>query len=207
MHDGDVLHVVERIRFELAGVTERLLHLLHADFGQIDGALLFVELVIFFRQIRNEGVDGVVEFRAIVERAGNNQRRARFVDQDRVHFVDDGVSMAALHHILEPVLHIVAQIIEAELVIGAVGDVAVVSLLALLVVDTVHDDAGGQTEEAVNLRHPFGVALGEIVVDGDDMDTAPGESIEIDRQPSPPASCLRRSSFRRCGLRAAPCRR
>ena len=40
------------------------------------------------------------------------------------HLVDDGVDVAALDHVLEPVLHVVAQIVEAELVIGAVGDVA-----------------------------------------------------------------------------------
>ena len=39
-----------------------------------------------------------------------------------------------------------------------------------------------EPEEAVDLAHPFGVALGEIVVDGDDMHAAAGERIEIDRQ-------------------------
>ncbi len=88
--------------------------------------------------------------------------------------------MPALDHVLQPVLHIVAQIIEAELVIGAVGDVAVVVLLALLVVEPVHDHADGEAEEAVDLPHPFGVALGEVVVDGDDMHAAPGQRVEID---------------------------
>ena len=81
-----------------------------------------------------------------------------------------------------PVLHVVAQIVEAELVVGAVGDVAVVGLLALLVVEPVHDDADGEAEEAVDLAHPFGVALGEVVVDGDDVHAAAGERVEIDRQ-------------------------
>ena len=48
-----------------------------------------------------------------------------------VDLVDDGEDMAALHHVLEPVLHVVAQIVEAELVVGAVGDVAGVGCLAL----------------------------------------------------------------------------
>ena len=99
-----------------------------------------------------------------------------------VDFVDDGVDVAALDHVLEPVFHIVAQIVEAELVIGAVGDVAVVLLLALGIVEAVHDDADRQAEELVDLAHPLGVALGEIVVDGDDMNAAAGERIEIDRQ-------------------------
>ncbi len=102
----------------------------------------------------------------------------------RIEFdlVDDGVDVPALDHVLQPVLHVVAQIVEAELVVGAVGDVAVVFLLALLVVEPVHDDADGQPEELVDLAHPLGVALGEVVVDGDDVHAAAGERVEIDRQ-------------------------
>ena len=37
----------------------------------------------------------------------------------------------------------------------------------------------GQAEEAVNLTHPLGVALGEIVVDGDDMRALARQRIEI----------------------------
>ena len=99
-----------------------------------------------------------------------------------VDLVDDGVGVAALHHVFEPVFHVVAQIVEAKLVVGAVGDVAVVLLLALLIVEAMHDHAGGETEEAIDLAHPFGVALGEIIVDGDDVDAAAGERVEIDRE-------------------------
>ena len=174
MHGRDVLDVVEMIALEQAGVAQHLLHLFHAGFGQVGGALLLVDLVILLRELGDIGVDGVVEFRAVFERAGDDQRRARLVDQDGVHFVDDGEDVPALDHVLQPVLHVVAQIVEAELVVGAVGDVAVVGLLALLVVEPVHDDAGGQAEEAVDLAHPFGVALGEVVVDRDHMHAAAG---------------------------------
>ncbi len=149
---------------------------------KIDGALFLVELVVGLVELRDIRVDGVVELGAVVERAGNDQRRARLVDQDRIDFVDDGVDVAALHHVLEPVFHVIAQIIEAELVIGAVGDVAVVLLLALLVVEPMDDDADGESEEFVDLAHPFGVALGEIIVDGDDVDAAAGKRVEINRQ-------------------------
>ena len=90
--------------------------------------------------------------------------------------------MAALDHILHPVFHVVAQIIEAELVIGAVGDIAVVVFLTLLVVEPVHDHADGEAEETVDLAHPFGVALGQIVVDGDHVHAAPGHGVEVDRE-------------------------
>ena len=159
-----------------------VLDLLHAGFGQRHRALLLVDVVIGLVELRKEGVDGVVEFRAVVERAGNDQRRAGLVDQDRVDFVDDGVEVAALDHVLQPVLHVVAQIVEAVFVVGAVGDVAGVSGLALGIVEAVHDHAGGEAEEGVNLAHPGGVALGEVVVDGDDVDALAGQRVEIDRE-------------------------
>ena len=179
----DVLDVVERLALELAGLAQQGLDLFHAGFGQRHRALLLVDLEVGdLVELRQEGVDGVVEFRTVVERAGNDQRRARLVDQDRVDFVDDGVGVAALHHVLEPVLHVVAQVVEAVFVVGAVGDVAGVGILAFAVIEPVHDHADGQAEEAVDLPHPFGVALGEVVVDGDDMDALAGQRVEIDRE-------------------------
>ena len=62
--------------------------------------------------------------------------------------VDDRVIVPALHHVLEVVLHVVAQVVEAELVVGAVGHVGGVGLAALRRIETVHDDADGEAEEA-----------------------------------------------------------
>ena len=50
------------------------------------------------------------------------------------------------------------------------------------VVEAVHDHADRQPEEFVDLPHPLGVAFGEIVVDGDDMNAAAGQRVEIDRE-------------------------
>ncbi len=97
-------------------------------------------------------------------------------------FVDDRIDVAALDHVLQPVFHVVAQIVEAEFVVGAVGDVAVIGLLALPVVEPVDDDADAEAEELVDLAHPFGVAAGEVIVDGDDMHAAPGQRVEVDRK-------------------------
>ena len=80
------------------------------------------------------------------------------------------------------IFHIVAQIVEAELVVGRVGDVALIGVAALLVGQVGDDHPDAQAEEAVDLPHPFGVALGEIVVDGDDMDALAGQRVEIDRE-------------------------
>ena len=87
--------------------------------------------------------------------------------------------MAALHAILDFELHVVAQVVEAEFVVGAVGDVGGVGGAALVVVEVVDDDADGEAEELVDLAHPLGVALGQVVVDGDHVDAVAGERVEI----------------------------
>ena len=101
----------------------------------------------------------------------------------RIEFdlVDDGEGVAALNHLRHVVLHVVAQVVEAELVVGAVGDVGGVGRPALLVVEPVHDHADGQAKELVDLAHPLGVAAGEVVVDRDHMHAFAGERIEVDR--------------------------
>ena len=164
---------------------ENPLHLLGAGFGHHHRALLLVDFVVdLFAGIEfgDEGVDGVVEIGAVVERTGNDERRARLVDQDRVHLVDDRVGVSALHHLRELVLHVVAQVIEAELVIGAVSDVAGIGFLPLLVVEPVHDHADREPEELIDLPHPFGVAFGEVVVDRHHMDAFAGERVQIHRK-------------------------
>ncbi len=182
VHGRDILDVIERLPLEQTVAAQHLLHLLHADLGQRHRALLLVDLVVRFLELRDIGVDGVVKLRAVVQRTRDDERGTRFIDQDRVDLVHDGVNVPALDHVLESILHVVAQIIEAELVVGAVGDVGVVSLLALLVVQAMDDDADLEPEEIVDLPHPLGVALCQVVVYGHHVHAAPRKRIEIDRQ-------------------------
>ena len=65
--------------------------------------------------------------------AGDDQRRARLVDQDVVDLVHDREGVAALDLFGEVLGHVVAQVVEAELGVGAVDDVAGVGALLLLV--------------------------------------------------------------------------
>ena len=54
-------------------------------------------------------------------RAADDERRARLVDQDRVDLVDDRVVQRALRVLERAELHVVAQVVEAELVVLAVA--------------------------------------------------------------------------------------
>ena len=75
--------------------------------------------------------------RFILSRAGDDQRGAGFIDQHIVHFVDDGIIMTALDAFFQAHGHVVSQVIEAKLAVGAVGDIRVI---CLRLVD--HDAAG-----------------------------------------------------------------
>ncbi len=44
------------------------------------------------------------------------------------------------------------------------------------------DDANGQPEELVDLAHPLRIALGQIVIDRDDVDAVTGERVQVARQ-------------------------
>ena len=90
--------------------------------------------------------------------------------------------MAALHHVVLVGHHVVAQVVEAELVVGAVGDVGVVGAAAAVAVDALHDQADTQTQPAVEFSHPLAVALGQIIVDGDDVDAFAGQSVQVGGQ-------------------------
>ena len=130
-------------------------------------------------QLRNDLAHARVLVRRLVRRAGDDQRRPRFVNQDRVHFVHDGVVVPALHAVLDLELHVVAQVVETELVVRAVGDVGRVGGAALVVVQVVHDHAHGQPQELVDLAHPLGVALGQVVVHRHHVHAVPGQRIQI----------------------------
>ena len=114
--------------------------------------------------------------------AADDERGTGFVDQDGVNFVDDGEVVPALHAIVQVELHVVAQVVEAEFVVGAVSDVGGVGFAALHVVEIVHDDANTQTEKGVQLAHPLRVALGQVVVDRDHVNAASGERVQVYRQ-------------------------
>ncbi len=181
--------------------TEELLDLFDAALCQRSGLCLFINDVVslfvdvFFFLFIGLGDDLLAEgaherfglgvhFRGLFADTGDDERGTRFIDEDGVHLVDDGKGVSALDKLRAVNRHIVAQIIKAHLVVGAVGDVSGIGAAALLTGKIVHDQTDGETEEAVHLAHPFAVSLGEVVVDGDDVNALTGKTVEVGRQRS-----------------------
>ena len=149
MHQADIRRVVQAFTLaQEAALGHERLDMLVAFLGDVHLLGLLIDGVvagrIFLRlalQARHELIDAQVKFGALLRGTGNDERRARLVDQDRVHLVDDRIGDAALHAILQAVGKVVAQIIEAELIIGAVGDVAGVGRALLIGGLRILDDA------------------------------------------------------------------
>src|SRR3954447_4512794 len=202
--------LVERLRLErldqvvdelrVAGVVQALdpqcaLGCVDRRLARRDRLVLLVVLVVCVRVaalqeriVRNavEAADDarevVVDLRGRLRLTGDDQRRACLVDQDRVDLVDDRVRVAALDDAVEADRHVVAQVVEAEFGVRPVGDVGVVRRLACGERHHVLDVRHGHAEALEDAAVPFGVALSEVVVDGDQVDARVGKRIQVQRQ-------------------------
>ena len=114
--------------------------------------------------------------------AGNDQRRPGLVDENGVYLVHDGEHVLPLNLVFLIGDHIVPQVVEAQLVVGAVGDVGVIGFFPFLIVQIVDDQAYGQPQKTVQLAHPLRVAPGQIIVHRDDVNALPGQAVEVRRQ-------------------------
>ncbi len=137
---------------------------------------------VSLQEFGHHQIDLGVKLGRLIGRPGNDQRRSRLIDQNRVHLIHDGKIERPLDHVLQPVFHVVAQIIKAELVVGAVGDIRGIGGAALVIVQPRHDDPGGQAQEIVKSSHPFRIAPGQVVVHRHHMHALARQRVQIHRQ-------------------------
>ncbi len=190
VHEDDVLGGIERFAFgDETALGQNGLELLVARFRDVDLVGLFVHPVVALALLlsltgeeRRDLVDRDVEVRVVVRRPRDDQRRARFVDQDRVHFVDDRVVEAALTALAHVVFHVVAQVVEPELVVRAVRDVGRIGRTLCFVVLLREDLADREPQPVVEAPHPVRVARSEVVVHRDDVAALAGKGVQVHGQ-------------------------
>jgi len=187
MEQHDVGRVVQvaALRHQ-SGIGQQPLGRLMSRFGQERLARLFIDRVVSLAALAllaleagNDGVDAGVKFGDVLGRPGDDERRARLVDQDRVHLVDDGVVKTALHPVLGAKRHVVAQVVEPKLVVGAVCDIGAVGRVLLRLLLLGEHDPDAQAQEPIHPAHPFGVAPGQVVVHRDHVHAAPRQGVEV----------------------------
>ncbi len=124
----------------------------------------------------------LIKARAVFCWAGNNQRGARFVNQNGVHFIDDREIEFALVFFVETERHVVAQIIKTKFVIGAVSDVSGVGSAFLARVLERRNNAHRQPQKFIQRTHPRGIAAGKVVVYRHHMHAFTRQRIQVNRQ-------------------------
>ena len=134
------------------------------------------------RQHGHHLVHGHVLRRVVVCLSADDERCARFVNQDGVHLVNDGVVEATLHAVFGFVDHVVTQVVETKFVVGTVGDVCVVGRLLFFTRQLRQIDAHTHAQEVVELAHPLRITAGQVVVDRDHVHTFVGQCIQVHRQ-------------------------
>src|SRR5699024_935427 len=96
----------------------------------------------------------------------------------------DGIKQRALATIFSAVFHVVTQIVETKLVVGAIGNVGLIGCDLGIIILLRHDHADGHAQKAVKAAHPVGVTPREVIVDGHDVHTLAGQRIQVNRQGS-----------------------
>ncbi len=114
--------------------------------------------------------------------AADDQGSAGLVNQNGVHFVHNGVVQLTLHYAVLVKNHVVPQVVEAKLVVGAVNHVGGVGAAALVPGKTGHDQAHLQAENAIDRPHPLAVTPGQVIVHGHDVYAPSGKRVQVRRQ-------------------------
>ncbi len=178
----------EVVRIVDVADAQRPFHLGGAVIGEGGRAVFDVHHVVRIRgEPRDEAGEGAVYLLRLLRRAADDQGGARLVDEDAVHLVHYGVvvgrvrplgRLGEVHH------HVVSEIVEPKLVVGAVSDVRPVGLPAgdgnqiaqagvvqvsggvKQVGGVVLEDADAEAQRVVDGAHPLRIALGQVVVHG-----------------------------------------
>ena len=112
--------------------------------------------------------------------AADDQWCPRFINEDAVHFIHDGITKFPLNKILHFKFHVVAKVIKTELIVSAVSDITVIGLFTFSIIHAVDDHPHAQTQCTVYALHPFGIPFGQIVIDRYQMGSTTLQGIEIE---------------------------
>ena len=190
MQQVDVGRIVKAAaRLQKAGLSQYLFAGVMPLFGQINLLALLVHRVVAILPILIRGlklldilIDRLIDLWIALAGAGNNQGCARLINQDGVHLINQPIAVAALNFVFPGQSHVVAQIVKAELVVGAVCDISLISGLPLLRFLLADDNADAETQGPVNGSHPFGIPPSQVIIHRYDVDGPTGQGVQVGGQ-------------------------
>ena len=148
--------------------------------GEVTGGFAFLADLALLKT-RHQCIDGLIQLGRILSGTGNNERCTGLVDQDGIHFIDNGKVETALNLVFNTEGHVVAQVVETELVIGAVGDIGLVSSPLFFLWLARRHYSHLHAEETVKLAHPLGITAGQVIVHRHHVHAFAGKRIQVDR--------------------------
>ena len=141
--------------------------------------IAFTFFAFLAEQLGRHLIHYLVKLDVVICLAGNNQRRTGFVNQNGVHFVHYGKVQLPLYFVVLVGNHIVAQVIEAEFIVCAVGNIGSIRILTVERLKIADNHAYLQAEEVIQRLHHGRITLGQVVVDGNDVYAVAGQGIEV----------------------------
>ncbi len=166
-----------------------MLGFLKARIRQINLPAFFIKEVIsgavfdgLTVELSRQAVELEVKVGRVVGMPRNNERCACFINKNGVHLINDGVVQATLHAVSLFRDHVVAQVVKAKLVIGAVGNVAGIGLLLRVVIELGEVNTGSQAKGGIKPSHPLGITGGQVIVHGHHVNTLTFKCIQISRK-------------------------
>ena len=161
--------------------AQLILNLVDARLQDADGLLLLIDLVVLvaLEHARDAGELHVPAVQIAICGARNDEGGTGLVNKNRVNLVDDDESVATLNHVLGHLRHVVTQVVEAELVVRAVGDVAGVHLAALGRRLAHEDTTARHAQEVVHAAHQVRLVLRQVVVDRHDVHALAGQRAQV----------------------------
>mmetsp|Transcript_2821 Transcript_2821/g.8426 ORF Transcript_2821/g.8426 Transcript_2821/m.8426 type:complete len:301 (+) Transcript_2821:2052-2954(+) len=181
---GDIAHVFQKQLLRLDRIDQKrrpllprivqirdLQHILRGLVPLLRQQHIPLLLVHRIMHVLHQNTRNLIRFyvllRRFLRRPGDDQRRARLINQDRVHLVDDAKVETAgrpQHELVWILREVIAQVIKPKLRVGHVGDVRRVRRLALLLTQTLLHKTDIQTKEPMDLPHPLTITPGQVVV-------------------------------------------
>ena len=86
---------------------------------------------------------------------------------------------ATLHLVLGAESHVIAKIVEAELVVRTISNIRLIGSPLLFRGLTGRYNTYLQTQEAIQFSHPLGIAAGQVVVHGNQMHALASQRIQV----------------------------
>ncbi len=195
VHQHDIVWGVERLTLvhdafshqQLFNQHQPTLGQVHLTRFLIHGEVAFTlegvrVLFLLTDQVRDDFVDALVHVGAVFRRAGDDQRRTRFVDQNGVDLIHQRIVQLTLNALFRAERHVVTQVVEAIFVVGAVGDIGSIGFTFGWRRQAGHVDTHAHAKELEQRTVIFGVTLGEVVVDGDHVHAFTAKRVQVGRQ-------------------------